>query len=94
MVLILQSVKKYIGTTKETFRTSKAKALNPLLLPKSLLQKQGKRKNQKLHMFWQSTTLIKGERGFVPLYFLTDCSFEQIEYANALQLILKMNTGK
>ena len=31
------------------------------------------KKKKTLRMFWQPKTFIKGRRGFVPLFFLTDC---------------------
>ena len=43
-----------------------------------MLQKQGKKKQKKLHMFWQPATLIKGGRGFVQLFFwlIVDTRFQ------------------
>ena len=68
--IYLQSVKKYSGTTKKIL---KATTLNPPPSPpKSMLQKQRKRINKKLPIFWQQQPFIKGERGFVILC-LTDC---------------------
>ena len=64
----LQSVKKYSGATKATFKISKAKTLTPSPLNQCCESKE-RQKNQKLHMFWQQATLIKGERRFVPLIF-------------------------
>ena len=60
---------KYGGTTKKSFHNIKGNDFKSPLPPKSILKKQGKRKNKKLHMFWQPATLIKGGRKFVPLSF-------------------------
>ena len=47
-------------------------------------------KDKKLHMFWQPATLIKGGRGFVPLFFWL---IVDIKYLGFI-LHVDMATGK
>ena len=64
--------KNIVGQLRELSQCQRQRLWIPLP-PKSMLQKQGKRKNQKLHMFWQPATLIKRGKGICPTIFLTDC---------------------
>ena len=53
-----QSVKKYCRETKKTFAILKAKTNNPPVPTKSVLQKQGRRKNQKLQNFLATNNIV------------------------------------